>query len=320
MNYTEIIGSFASSDEKSEIYYKICIPKDMPKGIIQISHGMCEYFDRYTDFTEYFTSRGFVVCGNDHIGHGNSAKNKDELGYFGEGNYDCLAKDLLSLNRIVRKKYRSLPYILLGHSMGSFVARDYMTRFPDSIDGVIICGTAGTNKLLPLGIFLCSLLSKLKGAYHRSNFIRKLAFKGYNSHFAEEKDICSWLTRDEEIRKGYLNDPFCNYNFTVDGYKNMFSLLKRVTAEGFEDNVPQSLPIFIVSGKDDPVGNYGEGVMELYDRLEEKEINLLKIKMYPEARHELFHENNKEEFFEDVESFAKEVIEGVLEARGYGNY
>lgn len=320
MNYNEITGSFPSSDKKSEIYYRICTPCDMPKGIIQISHGMCEYFDRYDSFVDYFTKKGFIVCGNDHIGHGKSVKSKEDLGYFGEGNYELLAQDLYQLNRILRQKYRSLPYILLGHSMGSFVVRDYITRYPDSVDGTIICGTSGTNKAVSAGIFLCTLLSKLRGPRYRSIFVRNTAFKGYNSHFADEKDVCSWLTREPDVRLTYHEDPLCNYTFTLDGYKNMFSLLKKVSAEGWEEKVPKSMPILIISGKEDPVGNYGEGVMEVYDRLEASAVNMLKIKLYPEARHELFNERNREEVFGDVEDFVKEVIDGVLEARGYGRY
>ena len=318
MNYIETTGSFTSADKKSEIYYRICTPKDTPKGIIQISHGMCEYFNRYDTFIDYFTDKGFIVCGNDHIGHGKSVKSRDDLGYMGEGIFDCLAADLYGLNRIIRQKYRSLPYILLGHSMGSFVARDYITRYPDSIDGTVICGTSGRNKAAPAGIFLCSFLSKLRGTKHRSKFVRNIAFSGYNSHFSDEKDISSWLTRETDVRKTYLDDPFCNYTFTLDGYKNLFSLLKKVSDEGWEEKVPCSMPILLISGEEDPVGNYSKGVIEVYDRLEAKEINFLKIKLYPGARHELFHETNREEVFADVEDFANEVIEGILEARGYG--
>lgn len=318
MNYNEIRDHFTSSNERDNIYYRICTPKDMARGIIQISHGMCEYFDRYEGFIEYFTNKGFVVCGSDHIGHGNSAADKDSLGYMGENGNEYLADDLLMLNSIVRKKYRSLPYILLGHSMGSFVVRDYIMRYPDTIDGAVICGTQGSNKAVSAGIFLCNLLSLFRGKKHRSDFVRSIAFKAYNSRFKDEKDSLSWLTRVKSVREAYACDDFCNYTFTLDGFKNLFTLLKRVNEPEWEKRVPQSLPIMLIAGREDPVGNYGGGVTEVYDLLEAREVNMLEIKLYEGARHELFNEENKEEVFCDLEGFASRVIEGVLEARGYG--
>lgn len=320
MAYTEKTGCFTSSDEVSEVYYRICIPTDMPKGIIQISHGMCEHFGRYNNLIEYFTDKGFVVCGSDHIGHGKSVKDKNDLGYFGEDGYLCFSEDLKKLNEIVKKTYRSLPYILIGHSMGSFVARDYITRYTDTIDGVVLCGTSGTNKAVSMGIRLCKLLKLFKGERHRSKFVKNMTFKGYNSHYKDEKDELSWLTRDDKVRREYANDPDSGFTFTLDGYINMLTLLRSVNEEGWETKVPQSLPILIISGREDPVGDYGKGVCEVFERLDIREINLLKCKLYDDARHELFNETNKDEVYADVEEFANEVIEGVLEARGYGRF
>ncbi|MBE6573157.1 MAG: alpha/beta hydrolase [Ruminococcaceae bacterium] len=317
MAYTEKTGYFTSSDNRSEVYYKICIPEDMPKGIIQISHGMCEHIGRYTPLVEYFTDNGFVVCGNDHIGHGKSVKDDADLGYFGEGNYTCLADDLKKLNGIVRKTYRSLPYILIGHSMGSFVVRDYITRYADTIDSAVICGTSGTNKAAKSGIKLCKLIKLFKGERYRSVLVRNLTFKGYNSHFKDEKDDLSWLTSVKEIRDEYRADSKSGFAFTLDGYINMLTLLNKVSEEGWETKVPQSLPIFIISGFEDPVGNYGKGVKEIFERLDYCEINILKCKLYEESRHELFNETSRNEVMEDIYNFANEVIEGVLEARGY---
>lgn len=316
MSYTEKTGYFRSADKVSDIYYRICIPKDMPKGIIQISHGMCEYFDRYEGVIKYFTDKGFIVCGNDHIGHGKSTKDSSGLGYFGRDNYRCLAEDNKQLNEILRKTYRSLPYILLGHSMGSFVVRDYMIRFADTVDGVVICGTSGTNKATGLGILLCRFLG-LFGKKRRNKFIRSMAFKGYNSHFKDENEKNSWLTRDPAVRSVYDRDPYCNYCFTVDGYMNLLTLLKSVNADDWEEKVPKSLPILIISGEDDPVGNYGCGPAEIHEKLLQQEVNFIELILYSEARHELFNETNRVEVMEDVEKFADRVIEGVLEARGY---
>ncbi len=312
-------GTFLSSNGENTITYRICLPEGNAKGIIQISHGMCEYFDRYEKTIKYFTDNGFVVCGNDHMGHGKSVVVED-LGYFGSDTWRCFADDLKKLNEIVRKSYRTLPYILLGHSMGSFVVRDYITRYADSIDGCIICGTSGTNKAIGAGITLCSLIEKFKGPKYRSQFIKNLSFNGYNKLFKSEKDPQSWLCRDEAVRKAYDEDPYCGFTFTVSAYKNMFNLLKYVSSEDWAKKVPLWLPVYIISGRDDPVGNYGKGVDEVFDRLNECELNFLKYKLYDDCRHELFNEKNRLEVLEDSKAFCDEVIEGVLEARGYGKY
>ena len=317
MPYTEKTGSFLSANKINNIRYRICIPSGNPKAIIQISHGMCEYFDRYENTIDYFTSKGCIVCGNDHMGHGFSVACEEDLGYFGKNTYLCFADDLYTLNKLMKNSYKALPYILIGHSMGSFIARDYIVRYPDSIDGAVICGTSGTNKGVGAGLFLSSLLTKLKGEKYRSEFLKKTAFHGYNDRFGKE-DPNSWLTRDKEVRHKYSSDPKCNFTFTVSAYNNLFSLLKKVSADDWAPAVPKSLPIFIISGEDDPVGAYSQGVREVYDKLNEQQINDLRIKLYPECRHELFNEINRTEVFNDVNGFIEDVIGGVLEVRGYG--
>lgn len=314
----EKTGKFPSSNGLYEVNYRICLPDGNAKAVFQISHGMCEYFDRYEETIKYFTDNGFVVVGCDHIGHGKSVNSDEDLGYFGKDAYHCFADDQKTLNETVRKTFRSLPYILFGHSMGSFVARDYITRYSSSIDGCVLCGTAGSNKALKMGLMLCSAIEKLKGERHRSKMIKNIAFGSYNKFFKSEKDPVSWLTRDEKVRDQYLEDKYCRFTFTVNGFKNMFKLLGEVTSTDWAKKVPLSLPVFIISGKKDPVGNYGKGTDEVFDALNDCELNFLKYKLYDDCRHELFNEKNKNEVFDDVIKFCDEVIEGVLEARGYG--
>lgn len=318
MPYTQITDYFDGSDKSSRIRYRICIPTDNPKAIIQISHGMCEYFDRYEDTIKYFTDNGFIVCGNDHIGHGESVPDIKSLGQIKKDSYLCFADDLYSLNQIVKKRYPHLPYILLGHSMGSFIARDYISRYGNTVDGAVICGTSGTNKGTSPGIFLSEILIKLKGENFRSRFLKNLAFSGYNKRFSE-KDENAWLCREESVRRAYAADTKCTFTFSVSAYNNLFKLLKKVSSGDWAKSVPKSLPIFLIAGTDDPVGAYGEGVREVFLKLQDEEINELKLKLYEGGRHEILNETNREEVWNDINDFASEVISGVLEVNGYGN-
>lgn len=306
-------GSFRSSDKIHDIHYTVWESTDLPRAILQISHGMCEYHNRYEPFAEYLCERGIVVCSCDHLGHGKSISDASELGYFGKkGSRRFLTEDQETLRTLMRKKYRCLPYVLLGHSMGSFVARDYITRYADNIDGAIICGTAGTNKMLGMGIKLADLICLLRGRKYRSKVLRETAFKKYNSRFLQDGHS-GWITRDPSIREKYDADPLCNYCFTAGGYAEMFRLLQDVSGTQWAERVPLSLPIFIVSGSDDPVGDYGEGPREVYDLLDDHEQCDLTIKIYEGMRHEILNEIGREKAMEDIYVFIMRVADGAVE-------
>ncbi len=319
MAYTKTTGSFLSGDQKTNCAYYVYTPEQNPRAILQICHGMCEYVERYEELASYLTEKGFIVCGEDHLGHGNTAAPED-YGYFGAEGYEGLIKNVETLKCIMRKRYRSLPYILLGHSMGSFIARQYVIDYPDGVDALVICGTNGGDQPIGAGIALTSLLSKLRGERYRSELVRSIAFKGYNSHFKSENDHYSWLSRDRENREKYAADPRCAFTFTLNGYLNMFRLLKAVSSEEWANEVPKGLPILIISGSEDPVGSYGEGVKLIYDRLNAAEICNLKIKLYEGARHEILQEINREEVFADLAEWMEETVEGIREARVQSNF
>lgn len=307
-------GRFHSSDGVHEIFYRVWEPSETPRAILQISHGMCEHIDRYDGFARFLCERGIVVCANDHIGHGKSVNAESELGYFGgKGSISHLADDLDLLRAEMRKKYRLLPYVLLGHSMGSFVCRDYMVRFGQNLDGAIICGTAGTNKLIGTAIALSAAICKLRGRTHRSEFLRNLAFKGYNKDFPGDGEN-AWLCRDPEIRAAYDADPLCGFCFTAGGYNEMFRLLKSVSGPEWAANVPQSLPVFVIAGAVDPVGAKGDGPREVYQLLCDRELSDVDCKIYLDMRHEILNETGKEEVMGDVADWVLRVADGAAEA------
>lgn len=312
-NYTA--GTYKSSDKLHDIHYAVLTPRVAPFAVLQLSHGMCEFFERYTEFAEWLCERGIVVCGNDHLGHGQSCA-PDEYGYFGEKDGDArFADDVEALRVIMRKRYRSLPYFLLGHSMGSFIARDYIEKYPGEIDGTILSGTSGGDVPLGFAIFLADIIAGLRGSKYRSKWLRGIAMGSYNKRFGAEKDVTAWLSKNTDNRAKYAADPRCSFIFTARGYGDMFRLLKRVSREEWAMNVPKGLPILIASGCEDPVGNYGKGVGLVCDRLQDAEIYDLTLKMYPNMRHEILNETERETVYADIFEWIKRVSEGVIADR-----
>ncbi len=316
-NYEKITGAFLSSDGVNTVPYYLYVPKGNPFAVLQISHGMCEYIERYEKegFVSALTEAGIAVCGNDHLGHGPSVP-EEKLGFFTD--YERLTEDLHILNGIIKKRYPSLPYILFGHSMGSFVARDYVTKY-DDIDGAVFSGTTAGNQPLSAAKMLAGLICKLKGEDHRSKLLDKLAFGSYNKGFEIENDKVSWLTRDASVRQRYNNDKYCTYKFTAVAMRELFKLLISISNGEWAERVPISLPVFIVSGDKDPLADGGEGIKELYNALDDHEMNELKMKLYPESRHEIYNDLSRDEAFSDLIEWVKEVSEGVVACRSYSS-
>ncbi len=316
MSYTKIMGEYLSSNGKDTVKYYIFTPDKIPSAVIQISHGMNEHIGKYENegFVRAMTDAGFVVCGNDHIGHGGTAPNEGELGHF--PSYKNLVSDLHILNGIMRKTYRSLPYVLLGHSMGSFIARAYVTEH-DDIDGAIFSATSAGNQPLKLGIFLASCLCLLRGKRHRSKLLRDRAYKGYNSSFSEENKADSWLSADDESNRSNKNDRLCRYVYSVCSYREIFKALRDISSEEWAQNVPISLPVYLISGDRDPLGENGKGIEEVFSRLEERELCNLSMKLCKDGRHSIFTDVMKDEVFLDVIKWVNDVACGVVASRSY---
>lgn len=301
MNYLKTIGTFLSSNKHNNITYYIYKPSQEPKAIVQISHGMCEYIERYESFIEFLAEQNILVCGNDHLGHKNSIRPDNILGYFApEDGWKYLAKDLAILTKLVKKQYPNTPYYLFGHSMGSFVARLYLSKYYYLIDGAIISGTSGTNPLIPAGMFLAKSIHKIKGPYYRSDFIQTTMFGKYNNQFESTTSSFDWLTRDCDIVRKYEADSNCNFIFTTSAFIDLIQLLSIISTDKWYNSVPSSLPILIMSGSMDPLGNYGKGILEVYRRLLKRGIKDLTIKLYPKYRHELLNEIGKEVVYQDI--------------------
>lgn len=299
-----------STDNVNNLHVYCWEPDGKPSAIVQISHGMTEHLKRYDDFASFLTKNGILVIGNDHLGHGLTAKEED-YGYFGTNRSKTVVDDLYEITKYAKKTYCSdgdkIPYILFGHSMGSFMARRYISTYGRELSGVVICGTGSQPKpVLAMGLMLTRIIGAIKGDRHKPDLLKTIAFGSYNKRFTSPESEYAWLTRREDIVRKYEADKMCTFDFTVNGYKTLFESIEYIQNEENVNNIPKSLPVLFISGADDPVGNYGQGVNQVYKQYEKKNFESVQIKIYPECRHELLNEINHEEVYNDVLSFINE--------------
>ncbi len=281
------------------------------RGVIQIAHGMAEHILRYEEFAVFFAKQGFIVCGNDHRGHGQSVEEEKDLGFFGEENgYENMILDMHYLLSFMKKRYPGLPYVLLGHSMGSFLAREFVYEFPGTVDGAVFVGTSGGNPFIDIAIALSERGIKLGGAHGRGHSVNKLAFGPFNLKFLPKKTDYDWICSDEAVVEDYIEDPKCGFIFSYAGYRDLFMLLKKISQEEWAEGVPKELPMLLLSGKDDPVGDYGKGVEKVYNRLRESGCQRVEMKLYEGARHELLNERNKSHVYRFLLKWLNEEVLG----------
>lgn len=302
--------SFLSTSGVCNIRAVRYLPDGEIKAILQISHGMQEFIDRYDNFASFLCDHGFLVTGNDHLGHGGSINSEDDWGFFAENDGNrALLDDLYELTKLTKKKYPNVPYFLLGHSMGSFYARQYICEHGDELKGAIIMGTG--HQPLPVvkaGMQACKLFALGKGWRYRSKAVEAMAFGSYNKKFEPAETDKEWLTKDRNIINWYINEPRCSYKFTLNGYYNMFMGISRLHDKNLLNRIPKDLPIIFVSGQDDPVGDFGKGVQAAFDSVKEAGCKNVEMKLYPNDRHEILNELDKEIVYDDLYNWLNEKI------------
>jgi len=295
--------SFLSADKKTQIHCVSWKPEaGNIRGILQITHGMVEYIERYEAFAEYMNSKGYLVVGHDHLGHGESVNSPEDWGFFAEENgSDVLVSDMHTLRSMTQEQYPQLPYFMLGHSMGSFLLRKYLCIHNDNLRGAIIMGTGNQpDSVLKVGKWLCRTLAKFHGWHYRSKTIQNIAFAGNDNKFRGENLKNSWLTMVVEIVKAYSESPKCTFRFTVNGFYNLFDTIWYDNRRENMEKMPKKLPLFVVSGEDDPVGGFGKGVKALYNTYEKLGMQDITWKLYPEDRHEILNELDRELVYDDI--------------------
>nr|WP_250279000.1 alpha/beta fold hydrolase [[Clostridium] colinum] len=300
---------YKSSDELTNIHCVNWIANEI-KCILQIAHGMVEHIERYEDFAKFLNNYGILVVGNDHLGHGKSISCEENFGYFSEKNgNNNVIKDMYYLTKITKEKYPNLPYIFLGHSMGSFLLRQYLCEYGNEIDGAIIMGTGNEYTLhIKGGIALINKIASQKGWRYRSEFIDKAVFAGFNKKFEPSKTGKEWLTRDEKIIQKYIEDKRCNFIFTLNGYYNLLYGIEKLSNKNYLNKMPKDLPILFVSGDKDPVGNFGKSVLSVFKTFKKIGMKNVECKLYEGFRHEILNEIGKKEVYNDILNWIIKIL------------
>ncbi len=313
--------NFKSVSGLCEIYAQSAAPIDYGsiKGVVQISHGMAEYSNRYARFAFELCKAGYAVFISDHVGHGFSVTDKEMLGFFGDNGEDTFVEDLKQLSDMAKAEYPDLPFFMIGHGMGSLIARKYTAKYGYLLDGVVYTGTSGENPVLGIGIHLANTLIKQNGPMYRSDILDTMAFGSYNRKTPKRTE-CDWVSRDEKEVDKFISDELCGYKYTVSGMKALFMTLKAVSSRRWYNSIPLSMPIYLLSGSMDPVGDYSKGVKEVYKMLKKTGHKNVTMKIYENARHEIFNETNRDEVHSDIigwldertEKFNQEMMKSAM--------
>ena len=291
-----------STDNIHTLRGKIFIPNGEIKGLFHLVHGMTEYIDRYDHLFSFLSENGFVAFGYDHLGHGKTAENDDELGFIAhKDGWKYLVNDVVTFTKAVKKIYPDTPTVLMGHSMGSFIARLVAESYAAEYDKFIFCGTSGPNPASSAGLLLVKIIKAFKGEKHKSNLIQNIAFGGYNKGFEGDTPY-EWLTNDREVINKYAADKYCTFRFTVSAMGDLMNLLSKCNRGAWFKSLDGTKPILLIAGDKDPVGNYGKGVKAVYEKLI-KNGKKCDIKLYENCRHEIHNDICKDEMFSDILKF-----------------
>ena len=305
---------FDSDDGKHKLHAVRYSPEagEKVRCVLQIVHGMAEYVERYEEFAGFLTPRGYVVTGEDHLGHGKSVGKGEKFGYFCEKDpATALVENVHGLRRLTQDLYSGVPYVIMGHSMGSFITRNYLFRHGKGLSGAVIMGTGmETLATVRAAKTVARIQGLLQGEGHISRLIDRMAFGGYNKGTGGRRGGWEWLSRDESRVARYRADPLCGFVFTVNGFKALFELIDRLHQKENLERIPKELPVFMVSGDADPVGDMGKGVRRAYESLLEAGLGHVELKLYEGGRHELLNETNREEVMEDIRCWIENTVCG----------
>ena len=301
---------YPSADGKTQIHAMEWKPEGDPVCILQIVHGMAEYADRYDRLARFLAERGILTAAHDHLGHGKSVGKDHPYGYFCRENApDVLVEDVHALRIKTQEGRRELPYLMLGHSMGSFILRNYLCRYGEGLAGAVIMGTGMQPEgLLRVSLKLTRILKALQGEKHKSGLLNALAFGSYDRKIPRPSSAMDWLSRDEEEVAKYNADPLCGFTFTVNGFETLFTLIDRLYDEKRLAGLPKHIPVRFLSGEMDPVGDYGRAVRRVYDSFLRLGMTDVSMKLYENDRHELVNEADRDQVCKDLYEWIMKTV------------
>ena len=279
-----------------------------PVGVFQIAHGVCEHIGRYDDFARYLAANGFVVCGNDHIGHGKSVECEADLGFTAEKDgYRRFVDDMHILFSIMHKRYPELPYYLFGHSMGSLCARVYASAFGSELSGLIICGTAQVPSGLDFFIDTLDKATQKFGPRTVNHFLASMLNKVSSLMISDKTTDLDWLSLNKENVQKYIEDPLCGQELSIAGIRDLACIGILASDKMWPATVPTELPIMIIAGALDPVGLNGKAPIDCYDGLFESGHEPTVI-IYPACRHEILNEESNDKVYSDILDWLKTTL------------
>ena len=292
--------SYPSSDGVHVIHAREWVPEGTPRGVVQIVHGVAEHIGRYDPVARFLAAHGYVVCGEDHLGHGLTAGGR--FGCFGPKNgWDRVIRDVRRLRELEGEKHPGLPYVILGHSMGSFLARTYLIRWPGTVDAAVLSGTGQESAAAVAGgKALAGFLCRTRGPEYVSRLVNDLSLGAYNKAFKPNRTPSDWLSRDEAMVDLALSDPLCNFMPTVSMFRDMMGGLRFIADRGNLARMNRDTPVYFLSGDSDPVGSMGAGVRKVEGMFRSAGCKDVTVKLYPGGRHEMFNEINRQEVFDDL--------------------
>ena len=294
--------TFLSADGKTPIHAVEWLPEGQARAVLQISHGVSEYILRYEPFAEYLTAQGFAVAGHDHLGHGQSVAEGSARLYFGpRGSWNWVVDDIDQRRNLAKAKFPQVPYFLMGHSMGSFLARTYLIRYPGAVDAAVIMGTGQMSPaIIAGGKAVAAEEAHRVGEDQTSSLVDKLAFGAYNKRFAPNRTGFDWLSLNQDNVDRYMADPLCGGNATIGLFRAMLGGLSFIAKPENLKRMNLNIPVLFISGEMDPVGDCGKGVKRAFESFRKAGVRDVSLKLYPELRHEILNETCRETVYEDI--------------------
>ena len=294
---------FPSSSGICQIHARQWVPDHGPYvGIVQLLHGMAEHISRYDDFARFLNSHGYIVVGNDHLGHGTSVSSPDMLGHFSDKDgWIHVSNDTRTLQIMTARHFPDMPYFLFGHSMGSFLTRTYLIRFPGTVDGAIICGTGQmSDGLIRAAKAVATIEKKGIGLRGKSKLLTAMSIGAYNKQFKPVRTECDWLSVNNENVDRYIADPLCGFDTTVGFFLDLMDGLSMIKDPQQLAHMKKNTPVFFLSGGLDPVGDNGKGVQKAYESFIQVGMSDVALNIYPGLRHEILNEVANELVYDDI--------------------